>query len=553
MNESARHPDKVWVIGLDGATFDLVRPWAEAGYLPTLARLMAEGAWGELESTIHPLTASAWTTFLTGLNPGRHGIYDFTRRRLGSYDLELVNASARAGRSLWRILSDAGRRVGVVNVPMTYPPEPVNGYLVAGLDAPSLDSPYTYPSELAQHLRGRHIISVSTVGKTLGQYLTEMLDAVEGRFAVVHMLLEREQPDFFMKVIVETDAIQHAAWHLLDRPGEPGADAILQVYRRIDERLGELLAGLPSDVTLVVMSDHGAGPIAKVIDLDRWLEDNGLFRLQTANVRKRWLRSVVAGAQRYAQRHLPARVKGMLRQSASAMARVDSFLLYSGIDWSRTRAYSIGNQGNICINLAGREPNGIVSASEYETLRDEIIAGLSELRDPDTGEPVVDRVYRREELYTGERVHLAPDLLIRWRDDRYVARKDFAQRTGELFRRGLKFSRHANEGALDQTGTHRLHGMLILHGEAVQAGTRIVGARLVDLAPTILYLMGEPIPAEMEGRVLTEPLRRDFVVARPLRAEVSDGKSGSEVGGSGYDAEEEERVRERLRGLGYVA
>jgi len=122
-----------------------------------------------------------------------------------------------------------------------------------------------------------------------------------------------------------------------------------------------------------------------------------------------------------------------------------------------------------------------------------------------------------------------------------------------LFTRGLKFSRHANEGALDQTGTHRLHGMLILHGEAVQAGTRIVGARLVDLAPTILYLMGEPIPAEMDGRVLTEPLRRDFVMARPLRAEVSDGKSGGEVGGSGYDAEDEERVRERLRGLGYVA
>lgn len=553
MSRNLEHPSKIWVIGLDGATFDLICPWAEAGYLPTLGRLMAEGAWGEVESTIHPLTAPAWTTFLTGLNPGRHGIYDFTRRQLGSYDLELVNASSRHGRSLWRILSDAGRRVGVVNVPMTYPPEPVNGYLVAGLDAPSLDSPYIYPSELAQDLRGKHIISVSTMGKSLGQYLSEMLDAVERRFAVAHMLLAREEPDFFMKVIMETDAIQHAAWHLLDRVGEPGADAILQVYRRIDERLGELLSGLPPDVTLVVMSDHGAGPIAKVVDLDRWLEDRGLFRLQATSIRRGWMRSAVASAQRYAQRYLPARVKGVLRQSASAMARVDSFLLYSGTDWSQTRAYSIGNQGNICINLAGREPNGIVPASEYEALREEIIAGLGELCDPDSGEPVVDRVYRREELYTGERVHLAPDLLIRWRDDRYVAKKDFAQRTGELFTRGLKFSRHANEGALDQTGTHKLHGILIFYGAAVQPGTRIRGARLVDLAPTILYLMDEPVPAELDGRVLTEPLRRDFVAARPLRHDAQEGKSGDDDGGSGYDAEDEERVRERLRGLGYVA
>jgi predicted AlkP superfamily phosphohydrolase/phosphomutase len=552
MSENVQLPKKVWIIGLDGATFTLIRPWAEAGHLPTLARLMAEGAWGELASTIHPLTAPAWTTFFTGLNPGKHGIFDFVRRRPGSYDLELVNAASRGGRSLWRILSDAGRRVGVVNVPMTYPPEPVNGYLVAGLDTPSLDSPYTYPRELARALQGKHVISVATTGKSLAQYLSELLDAVERRFAVMRMLLKEEQPDFFMKVLVETDAVQHAFWHLLARAGEPGADAILEVYRRIDQRLGEFLADVPEDVTLMIMSDHGAGPIAQVVDLDRWLEDHGLLRLHRKR-HQRWTREAMMSAQRYAQRFLPSRVKGMLKRSAAAMARLDSLLLYSNVNWSETRAYSIGNQGNICINLAGREPEGIVPPSEYEGLREEIIVGLMALRDPDTGEPVVDRVYRREELYSGEYVSLAPDLLIRWRDDRYVAKKDFAADTGDLFRRNLKFSRHASPFALDQTGTHTLQGILILHGPAVQPGLRIEGARLVDLAPTILYLMDEPVPVEMDGRVLTEPLRRELVLGRPIRHADGDVSPAADQHDGGYTPEEEKMVRERLGGLGYVA
>lgn len=544
-------PKKVWVIGLDGATFNLVRPWAEAGHLPTLARLMDGGAWGELASTIHPLTAAAWNTFMTGLDPGQHGVFDFTRRRLGTYDLELVNASSRTGRSLWRILSDAGRRVGVVGVPMTYPPEPVNGYLVAGLDAPSLDSPYSYPTSLAQELRGEHVISVSTMGKDLDRYVEELLDAVEGRFRVIRRLLAQEPVDFFMKVIVETDAVQHASWHLLAQEGEPGHDAILRVYRRIDERLGELLADLPPDVTLVVMSDHGAGPIAQVVDLDQWLAEEGMLRFRARNDWRSLFRSFGARGMGLAQRYLPRRAKGFLKQKVGTAGRMESFLLYSDVDWARTQAFSIGNQGNICINLQGREPQGIVPPGEYEGLRDEIVARLKALCDPESGEPVVDRVYRREELYRGDRVELAPDLLIRWKDDEYLAKKDIDTVTGQIFRRDLKFGRFASDAALDQTGTHKLHGILILYGDAVQPGSRIEEARLLDLAPTILYLMDEAIPGEMGGRVLMEPLRETLRSVRPLRRAEEGGESN--FGGGGYVEEDEEMVRERLRGLGYVA
>jgi len=209
---------RVWVIGLDGMPITLLRRWTEAGQLPTLAHLMAGGAWGSLESVIQPVSANAWSSFITGTNAGQHGIYDFSRRILGSYNSELTNASLRRGRSLWRILSDAGRRVGVINVPMTYPPERVNGYLVTGLITPGLDSLHTYPPELAREIDDQHFITISTVGKSHSRYLAETLEGVDRRFEVQRRLMAREPVDFFMNVIMETDAIQHCSWRMMEQP-----------------------------------------------------------------------------------------------------------------------------------------------------------------------------------------------------------------------------------------------------------------------------------------------------------------------------------------------
>ena len=299
------------------------------------------------------------------------------------------------------------------------------------------------------------------------------------------------------------------------------------------------------------MSDHGAGPIVQVVDLDLWLEQEGMLHFLS----KRDWRSVFSSIGKWgmglAQRYLPWRAKGFLKRAVGTTGRVESFLLYSDLDWTHTQAFSIGNQGNICINLQGREPQGIVPPDEYEAVRDKIITRLNELRDPDTGEPIVERVYRREELYQGDQVELAPDLLIRWRDDEYLAKKDIDTATGQIFRRDLKFGRFASDAALDQTGTHKLHGILILHGDAVTPGSRIEGAQLADLAPTILYLMDEAIPGEMDGRVLLEPLKEALTSARQMRH--AEGEEPGNFGGGSYVEEDEEIVRERLRGLGYVA
>ncbi|HEY52693.1 MAG TPA: hypothetical protein G4N94_04475 [Caldilineae bacterium] len=554
---SAKRP-RVWVIGLDGVPWTLLQPWIDAGHLPTLAKLQAGGAWGGLRSTMQFLTAVAWTSFLTGLNPGKHGIFDFARRIPGTYDQELTNAARRSGRSLWRVLSDAGRRVGVVNVPMTFPPEPVNGFLISGLDTPGLDSSYTYPPELKAEVNDVHFIAVSTVGKSHEQYLQETLAGVDQRFALLWRTIEREPLDFYMWVEMETDAIQHCSWHLLSDPAHPQHDAILQVYKRIDRHLARLVEELPDDVTLIVMSDHGAGPIEKTVYLDRWLAQRGWLRYKQGagySLGDRARRVTRVGVKKtfyLAQRFLPVAAKGYLKRFTGAHAALETFIEKTDFDWSQTTAYATGNFGNINLNIKGREPEGVIEPEDVDRVIAEITAALYELRDPDTGEQMVVDVMRREEIYHGDMVDYAPDLLIRWRDDKYLATTDYDHDpSGPLFGVKEKFGRHGAAYALDKTGTHIIEGICILYGHGVRKNARLHDANLLDLAPSILHLLDAPIPKAMDGRVLTEAFLPE-IADRAIRYEEDDQTID---GGSGIElsAEDEEEIRARLQGLGYVA
>jgi predicted AlkP superfamily phosphohydrolase/phosphomutase len=549
---------RVWVIGLDGVPWTLLQPWIDAGNLPTLAKLQAGGAWGGLRSTIQFLTAVAWTSFLTGLNPGKHGIFDFARRIPGTYDQELTNAALRSGRSLWRVLSDGGRRVGVVNVPMTFPPEAVNGFLISGLDTPGLDSGYTYPPELKTEVNDVHFIAVSTVGKSHEQYLKETLEGVDQRFALLWRTIEREPLDFYMWVEMETDAIQHCSWHLLSDPDQPNHDAILQVYKRIDQHLARLVDELPDDVTLIVMSDHGAGPIEKTVYLDRWLAQRGWLHYKQgtgftlADRARQAARVGVKQTFYLAQRFLPVGVKGYLKRFTGAHAALETFIEKADFDWPQTTAYSTGNFGNINLNIKGREPEGVVEPEDVDRVIDEITTALYELRDPETGEQMVVNVMRREEIYTGDMIDRAPDLLIRWKDDKYVATPDYDHNPqGPLFGVKEKFGRHGAAYALDKTGTHIIEGICMLYGHGVRQATRLHDANLLDLAPTILHLLGVPIPRSMDGRVLTEaflPEIADRAILYEEEDQDIDGGPGIEL-----SAEDEEEIRARLQGLGYVA
>src|SRR5438309_1167924 len=315
---------RLLVIGLDGATLDLVRPWAAAGRLPALARLMAAGAWGPLRSTVPAATFPAWTSLVTGVNPGRHGVLDFTERVPGTYRVRFVNGSYRRVPALWTRLSAAGRRVAVLTVPATYPPEPTCGVMVSGFDSPlatAIDGSFVHPRALYRDIQravGRvpfaDFQEVTTGPGWHARALARLLDGVARRTKLAAWLLARERWDALMVVFGESDTVAHHFWRFHDArsprhaPG-PFASAIARVYEALDRAVGRLLAAAPRDTAVAIVSDHGSGGASdRVVHLNRRLEECGLLGFRRAAAGDRAARLVRTAA----LRAVPARLQGSL-------------------------------------------------------------------------------------------------------------------------------------------------------------------------------------------------------------------------------------------------
>jgi predicted AlkP superfamily phosphohydrolase/phosphomutase len=575
MADMATPKRKVLIIGLDGATFDLIRPWAKDGELPTFAQLMREGSHGELRSVLPPLTAPAWTTMVTGTNPGKHGLGDFWTRDFKGYDFRLVNASSRARPALWDVVSQHGGQVVVCNVPMTYPPTPVNGVIVSGLDTPGLDVQYTYPPELKQELNAAagpyRIVGDEWMYGRRRQYEKARMAPfkdLETRFAAANYLLERYPWDFAMIVFTATDGVSHFFWHLMDPQhplydpanAERYGDTILEVYKRLDGKLAAFLQDLPEDAFLFIVSDHGNGPISdRAIYLNAWLEQKGLLRYRRGSARERWqqllsqqlLRVLRAAKDRlyeWLPYHTRIKLEALLPGGGK---RIDSLLASAQIDWSKTEAFSEEVRGSIWINLAGRDPQGIVSSgAEYEALCERILSEVHELRDPRTGEPLILRSYRREELYDGPYAHLRPDIVLEPNDTLQIFRKTDPSHPPTPVR--ILDKADLRRGYT--TSQHLMNGILLIHGAGVRCDARLSGVEMQDIAPTVLYAMGLPIPGWMDGQVIYDALEPSYIAEHPVRmaSESAQPNGQDQDSGEGYSEEEARLIEDRLRGLGYL-
>ena len=553
--------NRICVIGLDGATFRLILPWVREGKLPTIKRIMEAGAWGGLESTIHPLSPQAWASFMTGKNPGKHGIFEFVEHKPNSYDLRYVNGGSVHGKKLWEILSDAGKRVCVINVPFTYPPNRVNGYLIAGLDAPGPHSEFCCPPELLDELTkqfGEYQLRQHPYGATPESYLKEIFAQFDYILKVAKYLKAKESWDLFMLVFESTDLVQHFYWHYAfpEAFGIPPtkdrnlSEAILDVYVRIDEGLNELLDLCEADETTMLMSDHGFSPCRKIFFMDNWLRQEGYLAYRRQNRRAYTVtRALHLAFQRYVPSSLKERVISLI---PGLRDQLRSYLTTATIDWQHTRAFSLGiDSTNIFVNVKGEFPAGIVEpGSEYEAVRSEIAEKLSALEDPATGQRIVERVYRREELYHGDSLHKAPDLLATWKDFEYNTRRGYGREGDSLLGSSLEFSDVAGYSSLQKSGTHHLEGIFVARGRPLKK-TAFKGARIVDLAPTILHLLGQEVPADMDGRVLAEIFEDDFLARHPIRLE-SQAEVGKDAALFEYSEQEEKYVRDKLQGLGYI-
>ncbi|MGQ0669196.1 MAG: alkaline phosphatase family protein [Actinomycetota bacterium] len=533
---------RVLVVGWDGATWSVAAPLAEAGRLPALASLRTGGAEGILRSVPNMNSAPAWSTVATGLNPGRHGIFYFDEPVPGTYRRRIVNAGRRSGETLWSMASRAGKRIVVVNVPISYPAEPVNGFLVAGLDTPSKSLPgFAHPQDLPQRhadLFERYVIEPGAKALMRAGRSSEAADllmrSIDGWASVTERLMRDESWDLAFVVFTSSDTAQHFFW------SGPKRDVVERVYELQDEATSRLVAlARERDpfVNVLVIADHGGAANTRGPELmPIWLEDQGLQARANGSAAER----ARVAAFRLLDRTLTRERKlALARRFPRLRERAQSEARLAGIDWSGTRAYSDGVRDEVLVNVAGREPEGVVPEGDYAALVAELTGRISAIREVETDRPVVASATPRDRAYHGPFVSLAPDITIRWVTDGPF--RGFACDTPAARRQ----MQEAIARPPFQPGGHHPDGLFVAHGPNIAPAP--VAGRLEDLTPTVLSLLEVPVPAGLDGEPL--PIVRGVtpeVSGESVPVQAPIGEAG------GYTPQEEAEVRKRLEDLGYI-
>jgi len=526
--------NKLLIIGIDGADWEQTSEWMSAGGLPALGRLAEEGTWGPLRSTLPPVSSPAWATMTTGVAPARLGVFDLTVP--DGYGKRIVNANDVGWPRLWDYVGANGGSSVIVNVPVTFPPRPMAGTLVCGFLSPE-DADYTYPTAVGEELTRRFGYRPGHPTSQRGK-----LREVRRRLAVTLFLLSSRPWDLAMVVFSATDWAQHDHWH--DRR------YVEDLFGEVSSAVGEIIEAADAE-NVAVVSDHGFCGAERILNVNRLLAELGFLRYgegsgsgtyapNPALVKRGPGGGALAGALRRIVR--PRLLLGAVHRLGldRALNIVPGFLWRAAksglevwdtpIDWSRTRAYLYnGLPQTIRINLAGREPEGIVAPDEYDALCGELVSRFQDFADPLDGERIFTRVLRREEAFPGADPAVAPDLVFQVRDDAYlVSPADHPQvvwRTGRA------------------RGRHRERGIYVLQGPAFRRGEG-PEARLVDMTPTLLCAMGLAIPTGIDGRPA-----EDLLAPGTPPAEQTD--YGLELGQAGTP-EDAPEVRRRLRDLGYI-
>jgi predicted AlkP superfamily phosphohydrolase/phosphomutase len=550
---------RVLVVGLDAATFELVLPWAEAGVLPTLGRLLREGVRAPLRSTLPALTPPGWTSAASGRNPGKHNVFNFYRATAGGLGRAPVTLADLRSPRAWDIAAHHGRRSCVLHMPLTYPPQAIPGVMISGIMTPGGAEDFVHPPALKDTLAARipgYRLDVDASLLKRGDLEAFRRDAFElqrVQTEEANHLLETEEWDLFWVMFHTLDKLQHFYWRYMDasHPAHPGpgpfADTIRDFHVAFDRTLAGFLARVPSGTAVVVLSDHGSAPLHTYFCVMNWLADEGFLALRPEALGRRGLaaagvdsRAIARGLRRAGLGWLPRLVpRGVKRRVPQALTSFQK--VADRIDWSRTRAYCPSAPGSgLWLNVRGREPHGIVApGAEYERTVEELRERLLAFRDPSTGAAVVTAAHRREEAYSGPYVANGPDLLV-----------ETARTVCMVEGLGRRSLMPAGRGPEERTGNHARDGILVLHGPEVREGEALAAVAIEDVAPTVLYLLDLPLDTDMDGRVLTEALRPGVMTRRP----VVMAEHPYTVDGNGfrYSVEDEARIQDMLEGLGYV-
>jgi predicted AlkP superfamily phosphohydrolase/phosphomutase len=535
---------RVLVVGFDGATLELAQRWQSEDRMPAFASICADGSYGTLRSTFPYNSAVAWASLCTGVNPGRHGIFDFVLPRVGEYRLRVATREDRRVPALWSYASDAGARVGVVNIPMTFPAEAVNGVMVSGMDAPMLDERAVHPSDFVAQLRQMQpdyrIISNAHRRAADGDFdgaERELIEAVEARGAFTAELARPRDLDLIMVNLEATDGAQHFFWQHFD-PAHPRhdpkasaawRDTIGRVYQAVDRELGRIVDAYAPD-TVFVVSDHGGGPSNDwIVFMNDWLAAEGFL-----SMRRRRGASVARRAYGETLSRISVPLKRRLRPLlGGAIERVKGMALYGDVDWTASRAFATV-QPMVLLNRAGREPQGVVADADADRTLDEIAARADALRRPDGGR-VFDSASRGAQVYQGDAPG-GPDLVVDPVPGLEVKGRNTGVKPGHVL--------HLRDlGGYSPSGLHTPVGLVAAAGAGVQRRGRAEESDIHQVAASVLAVMGVPAPTLDAG---------PFAFVSSDFRSTGAAPTSTSAAGTDFSAEEEEEILDRLRGLGYV-
>lgn len=521
---------KVLIIGIDGATFDLMKPWVETGQLPHIKRLMNEGVYGEMETVHPPLTGPAWVSLTTGVNPGKHGVFDFMSSATDK--IEFISSAGVKVPRLWEILNKHGKEVGVMNVPVTYPATSVKGFMISGFLGPRKSS---YPAELINEVEtaiGKDYqvkLKYGPYGGKEKQFIKEAVNMFNIKVDTTLYLLKNKNCDFFMSVFGLPDHMSHYFWDYMKTGGEY-CNTILDAYTRMDRAIGDFLTYTDKDTNILLVSDHGFGSLLKMVNFNNYFAQKGFLKFKSSARIKALL---------FKKGFTPSKAfKILSKLGIAAFTRripdekrnrlLGAVLSYGDLDWQNTIAYSKGHVGQIYLNRKAVEIKGL----KYSEVRKDIVTALYELEDPETHKRIVKRVLTREEAYNGEYAAMGPDLVVVMDD--YIAYPLFAGDNRIITEHILK----------GRSGTHRMNGVFIGFGPYFKTKGEKKGINITDVVPTVLDIFGVSIPEYIDGNSVEETRRnikkvatRDMLVERE-KADMSP--------------EEKKELEKRLKALGYM-